>query len=135
MTTSVNKYIAAAMTIGLVWTQSTTAAHAAVTDYEFQLIQKSVKQGHKVEVAVRLVDKRNGSPVPDAVVFAQRIDMAPDGMEMMAAPIKPLPSAEPGTYKFEAALSMEGRWRLSLVAKVQGETGTLENKLVVEVLP
>ena len=117
MTTSVNKYIAAAMTIGLVWTQSTTAAHAAVTDYEFQLIQKSVKQGQKV------------------VVFAQRIDMAPDGMEMMAAPIKPLPSAEPGTYKFEAALSMEGRWRLSLVAKVQGETGTLENKLVVEVLP
>jgi hypothetical protein len=26
---------------------------------------------------------------------------------------------------------MEGRWQLSLGAKVQGETGTVDNKLVI----
>lgn len=135
MSSLTSKYVAVATMIGLVWMQPTTAVHAAITDYEFQLIQKEVKQGQKVEVAVRLVDKRNGSSVPDAVIFAQRIDMAPDGMAMMAAPIRVLPSTEPGTYRFEADLSMEGRWQLSLAAKVQGEADTLESKLVVEVSP
>ena len=27
---------------------------------------------------------------------------------------------------------MQGRWRLSLAAKVQGETGTVEDKLVLQ---
>ena len=39
-------------------------------------------------VAVRLVDKRSGKPVPDAVIFAKRIDMAPDGMPTMDSPIE-----------------------------------------------
>jgi subtilisin-like proprotein convertase family protein len=30
---------------------------------------------------------------------------------------------------------MEGRWQLSLAAKVQGETGTVESKLVLKVVP
>ena len=42
------------------------------------------------------------------------------------------PGSEPGTYRFKANFSMAGRWQLSLGAKVQGETGTLENKLVIQ---
>jgi hypothetical protein len=42
-----------------------------------------------------------------------------------------MPGNEPGTYRFKANFSMAGRWQLSLGAKVQGETGTVENKLVV----
>jgi YtkA-like len=53
-------------------------------------------------------------------------------MAMMAAPIEQLPSTEPGVYRFKTDLSMEGRWQLSLAAKVQGETGTVENKLVIQ---
>ena len=66
------------------------------------------------------------------MIFATRIDMAPDGMEMMASKIEALPSTEPGTYRFKANLSMEGGWRFSLGAKVQGETGTIENELVLQ---
>ena len=33
--------------------------------------------------------------------------------------------------RFKAAFGMEGRWQLSLGAKVQGETGTVESKLVI----
>jgi hypothetical protein len=54
---------------------------------------------------------------------------------MMASPIEALPATEPGTYRFKADLIMAGGWRLSLGAKVQGETGTLENKLILKAVP
>jgi len=46
--------------------------------------------------------------------------------------VTPMPGTEPGTYRFKASFSMEGRWQLSLGAKVQGETGTVDNKLVIK---
>ena len=107
------------------------SALADTKDYEFQLIDKEVKKGEAV-IAVKLVHKPSGRAIPDAVIFAKRIDMGPDGMEMMAAPIKAVSSTEPGIYRFKTDLSMAGRWALSLGAKVQGETGTLENKLIVK---
>lgn len=110
-------------------------ALADIKDYEFRLAQSELKQGNGVIVTVQLVDKRSGKPVPDAVIFATRIDMAPDGMEMMASPIEAIPSPEPGTYRFKTNLTMAGGWRLSLGAKVQGETGTLENKLILKAVP
>ena len=98
-------------------------------------MQKEIEEGDDAVVAVRLVDKRTGKPVPDAVIFAKRIDMAPDGMPTMTAPLEQLPSTEPGVYRFKTSLAMEGGWQLSLGAKVQGETGTVENKLVLKATP
>jgi hypothetical protein len=80
---------------------------------------------------VRLVDKTSGKAISDAVIFASRLDMTPDGMQEMVTKVSPMPGTEPGTYRFKANFSMAGRWQLSLGAKVQGETGTVENKLVV----
>ena len=108
---------------------------ARVQDYEFQLVQGEVKRGDGAIIAVRLVNKGSGKPVPDAVISAKRIDMAPDGMADMAGRIEQLPSTEPGVYRFKANLSMQGSWQLSLAAKVQGENGTVESKLVLKVLP
>ena len=105
------------------------AARADIKDFEFQLVKNEVKQGDAV-VDVRLVDKRTAKPVPEAVIFAKRLDMAPDSMEEMTSKIEQMPSPEPGVYRFKAKLSMAGGWRLSLGAKIQGETGTVENKLV-----
>jgi YtkA-like len=107
---------------------------ADIKDYEFQLVQSEMKKGDGAVVEVRLVDKRTAKPVPDAVIFARRIDMAPDGMPTMTAPLEQLPSTEPGVYRFRTNLMMEGGWRLSLGAKVQGETGTVEDKLVLKAL-
>ena len=84
---------------------------------------------------MRLVNKKTGKLVPNAVIFAKRIDMAPDGMADMTPRIEQLPSTEPGVYRFKANLSMEGRWQLSVAAKVQGETGTVESKLVIKAAP
>lgn len=107
------------------------SARAEINNYEFRLVQPTVKAGADGIVTVRLVDKTTGKAVPDAVIFATRFDMAPDGMQEMATKVTPMPGTEPGTYRFKASFSMAGRWQLSLGAKVQGETGTVENKLVV----
>lgn len=120
--------------IGIAVAGSATFAHADIKDYEFQLVDKTVRKGDAV-ISVRLVHKPDGKPVPDAVIFAKRMDMAPDGMETMKTTIEPMPSTEPGIYKFKADVTMEGGWQLSLAAKVQGETGTVENKLVIKATP
>jgi hypothetical protein len=112
-----------------------SASFADIRDYEFQLVQTNVKQGDGAIVAVRLIDKRSGKAILDAVIFATRIDMAPDGMPTMTAPIETLPSTEPGVYRFKTNLMMAGGWQLSLAAKIQGENGTLENKLVLKAVP
>jgi YtkA-like len=110
---------------------SGTAALADVKDYRFELVDQMVKAGPDRVITVRLTNTRTGKPVPDAVIFATRLDMAPDAMQEMATRVTPVPAAEPGTYKFKATFGMEGRWQLSLGAKVQGETGTVEGKLVI----
>lgn len=120
--------------IGIAMTGSATLAGAEIKDYEFQLIDKTVKKGDAI-ISVRLIHKPDSKPVSDAVIFAKRLDMAPDGMETMKTTIEPMPSAEPGVYKFKAAVTMEGGWQLSLGAKVQGETGTVESKLVIKATP
>ncbi|TXM95604.1 FixH family protein [Methylobacterium sp. WL116] len=104
-------------------------ALAGIKDYAFELTRTEAKVGEAV-LSVRLVDKRTGKPVPDAVIFAKRIDMAPDSMDEMTSTIEQISSTEPGLYRFKAKLTMAGGWRLSLGAKVQGETGTVEDKLV-----
>lgn len=110
-------------------------AFADIKNYEFQLTRTELKQGDGVVVTVRLIDKRTGKAVPDAVIFASRIDMEPDGMATMSSKLEPLPSPEPGSYSFRTNLIMEGGWRLSLGAKVQGEDGTLESRLVLKATP
>jgi YtkA-like len=107
------------------------AALADIKDYEFRLVQPTVQVGSDRVVTVQLMNKKTGKPVPDAVIFATRLDMAPDAMEEMVTKVAPVPASEPGSYSFKARFSMEGRWQLSLGAKVQGETGTVDNKLVI----
>jgi len=109
-------------------------AYADIKDYEFQLVDKEARKANGAVVAVRLIDRRSGKAVPDAVIFARRIDMSPDGMATMTAPLEPLPSTGPGIYRFKTNLTMEGGWLLSLAAKIQGETGTLDSKLLLKVL-
>ena len=118
-------FAAAAVTIAMA-----ASAWADVKDYEFQLVSKEVSKGDAV-IAVKLVHKPSGRAIPDAVIFAKRMDMAPDGMGEMQAKLDPVPGGEPGTYQFKTNLDMAGRWALTLGAKVQGETGTVQTKLIV----
>ena len=130
-TTPFSRALRAAL-VGIAVTGTATVAFADVKNYEFKLVEPTIKAGPDRTVTVRLVDKTTGKPVPDAVIFATRLDMAPDGMQEMATKVTAMPGTEPGTYRFKATFGMAGRWQLSLGAKVQGETGTVESKLVIQ---
>jgi plastocyanin len=103
---------------------------AGASDYVFEPVKAEVKKGDDVVVAVRLKHKATGKPVTDAVIFQKRIDMSPDAMGEMASPLTPVHSTEPGVYSFKTDLSMQGRWLLSIAAKVQGEPETVVGKII-----
>ena len=118
--------------IGIAVIGSAAIARADIKDYEFRLVEPTIAVGKDKTVTVQLVNKKTGKTVPDAVIFTTRLDMAPEGMPEMATKITVDPTAaEPGSYKLKATFGMEGRWQLSLGAKVQGETGTVQSKLVI----
>ena len=110
----------------------TTAVLAGASDYAFEPVAAEMKKGDDVTVAVRLIHKPSGKPVPDAVIIRTRVDMAPDGMADMESPVSLLPAKEPGVYAFKTDLPMAGRYQVSLAAKVQGERETVVGKVIVK---
>ncbi len=112
-----------------------TNAYAAATDYRFELVEREIAEGPEAIVAVRLIDERTREPVRGAIIFATRLDMAPEGMETMTAAVEAVPSTEPGVYRFKTNLGMEGGWRFRLAAKLQGEAETVQGELVLKAIP
>ena len=104
---------------------------AKAGDFTFEPVKAEMKKGDDVTVAVRLVNKKTGKAVPDAVIIRMRMDMAPEGMGEMTSPVKPLPSTEPGVYAFKTDLTMAGRWQFTVAAKVQGEPDTVTGVVIV----
>ena len=88
-----------AVLIGIAVIGSAGIARADIKDYEFRLVEPTVPVGKDKIVTVQLVNKTTGKPVPDAVIFATRLDMAPEGMPEMVAKIV----GEPGSYRFKVA--------------------------------
>lgn len=125
-----SKFSAAAVAATL--SLAATAAMAGAGDYAFEPVNPEMKKGDDVTLAVRLTNKQTGKPVPDAVIFKTRVDMAPDGMAEMESAVAPLPSKEPGVYAFKTDLPMAGRYQVTLSAKVQGEPDTVTGKVIVE---
>jgi len=122
------KFALAAPVFAVAMSLSNTAFGAA-NDYLFEPVKAEVTKGNGVVVTVRLVHKPTGKPVSDAVIFSPRIDMSPEGMATMAAPLTPVAGGEPGTYSFKTDLVMAGGWLLSLSDKVQGEPETVQCKI------
>ena len=61
------------------------AAMAGANDFEFQPVSAEIKNGAAAELAVRLIDKRTGKPVPGAVLFRTCLDMSPESVGEMLA--------------------------------------------------
>ena len=107
-----------------------TAAYAAKGEYVFEPVAVEVRNGKDSELAVRIVHKPSGKPVEGAVIFRSRLDMSPDSMGEMTAKHTARPSKEPGVYRFRADLTMAGGWAFKLMAKVPGESETIEGTVV-----
>jgi hypothetical protein len=105
---------------------------AAPNDYRFELVHAQPVGPGKTTVTIRLVHLPDSTPVAGAVLFESKTDMGPGGMAEMTGKVSPLPSDQPGTYRFQVETGMAGKWQLALGAKVQGETGTVRGNLVYE---
>ena len=108
-------------------------AQSAPQDYAFKIIGSALLPGDGVTISVSLTDLRTNTPVADAVIFTTRLDMAPEGMEGMTAPVEAVPSNIPGEYRFKVDLAMAGNWRFQIAAKVQGEAETVQGALILGV--
>jgi hypothetical protein len=105
---------------------------AAPNDYRFELVQAQPAGAGKTAVTVRLVHVPDSKPVAGAVLFETKSDMGPSGMAEMAGKVSPLPSDQPGLYRFQIESGMAGKWQLALGAKVQGEAGTVRGTVAYE---
>lgn len=116
--------------VGLVIAATSSTAFAAATDFAFEPVKVEVKHGMGSELAVKLIDKRTGKPVEGAVLFRTRLDMSPDSMGEMTAKHAAVPTTEPGVYRFKADFTMAGGWAFKIMAKVPGETETVQATVV-----
>src|ERR1700719_1180705 len=118
-----------------IFTASTLVAAyglAAPNDYRFELVHAQPVGPGKTTVTIRLVHLPDSTPVAGAVLFESKTDMGPGGMAEMTGKVSPLPSDQPGIYRFQIETGMTGKWALNLGAKVQGEAGTVRGNLVYE---
>ena len=118
--------VAASFALALV----ATAAYAAKGDYVFEPVAVEVRSGSGSELAVRIIHKPSGKPVEGVVLFRTRLDGSPHNMASMTAKHTALPSSEPGVYKFRADFTMAGNWAFKLMAKVPGESETIEGTVI-----
>ncbi len=122
--------LGSAALLGLALGSGSPAAWAGAADYAFEPVRAEVKNGAGSELAVRLVHKPSGKPVTGAVLFRTRLDMGPDDMASMTAKHEVVPSTGAGVYRFKADLSMAGGWAFRVMAKVPGETDTVQGTVV-----
>jgi Cu(I)/Ag(I) efflux system membrane fusion protein len=99
------------------------AVDAEASSYRFEAVSAAVPVGKAVRVAARLVGP-DGRPVPiqSVVVTSTRLDMGPDGMAMMEAPLRPITADGSGIFAFETDIVMAGQWALTIEAAKPGET-------------
>ena len=123
------KFVPTIAAIAVAWSMLTGAAFAGANDYTFELVKAVVKKGNGVILTMRLINKPTGKPVSDAVIISSHIDMTPEGMPTMTAPVKSAAGGELGSYSFKTDLPMAGSWLLTVSAKVQGEQETVIRKV------
>ena len=72
---------------------------AGRNDYAFEPVKTEIKRGDDVVLAVRLIHKRPRKPIANAMIVVIHVDMAPDGMKEITAPLIASPSSEPDDGK------------------------------------
>jgi Cu(I)/Ag(I) efflux system membrane fusion protein len=96
------------------------AVHGQTSSLTWQAVHPNVPTGKGVRVEVRLVAPDAKTAAEGVTVTSTRIDMGPDGMATMTAPLRPVAASSPGGIAFETDLPMAGRWALTISGTVRG---------------
>jgi predicted metal-binding membrane protein len=105
---------------------------AGPNDYRFEVVEVQAAGPGKTTVAVRLVHVPDKKPVEGAVILESKTDMGPSGMVEMSGKVTPLPSNQPGLYRFLTDTGMAGKWELILGAKLRGETDMIRGVIIYD---
>jgi membrane fusion protein, copper/silver efflux system len=98
---------------------------------KWQTAAVNVPIGEDVRIDVNLIDG-NDNPVSKTItVTSSRIDMGPDGMPTMTAPLRAAGSVQPGTVSFLTKLPSAGRWSLTLTANVAGGAQAITGSVII----
>jgi Cu(I)/Ag(I) efflux system membrane fusion protein len=96
----------------------------------FEAVKSEVPVGKNVRVELKLVGLSPPPAMQDISVEALRLDMGPEGMAAMAAPLKPVPAATPGVLAFQTDLIMAGRWSFSITARIKGQAAPVSSTVI-----
>jgi Cu(I)/Ag(I) efflux system membrane fusion protein len=99
----------------------------------WEAVQADVSTGKSVRLEVRLAGVKAPPAASDITVTSKRLDMGPDGMESMTAPLKQVAATTPGVVAFETDIPMAGRWALTITAKVDGQPEPVSGTVVFTV--
>lgn len=117
----------AAVAVLLAGASPTLAAPATTQAYRFALAGPAVPAGVKRHaVSVRIVHAADNKPVVDATITSAQLDMGPENMASMTAPVREIPDTRPGVYTFSFDDNMvwaeRAKWALTITAKVKGQS-------------
>lgn len=99
--------------------------------YRFEPIAQEVLVGKSSRIEVRVLDA-TGKSVPSKSISVQsvRLDMGPDGMAAMDAPLSQIDGSTRDALAFEGDISMAGRWALTITVAVEGSKTPLTETIV-----
>ena len=86
----------------------------------FEAVKPEVPVGKDIRMVLKIVGIDPAPVSTNVTIEKARLDMGPDGMEAMVAPLKPVPGAPPGVLAYQADLAMAGRWAFSITARIKG---------------
>jgi len=96
----------------------------------FEAVKADVPVGKNVRVELKLTGITPPPALSDITVDAARLDMGPDGMAAMAAPLKPIAGTPPGVIAYTTDLVMAGRWAFHITAKVKGRKDPVKSTVI-----
>jgi Cu(I)/Ag(I) efflux system membrane fusion protein len=98
--------------------------------YRWEAVTPEVAAAPGQRLSIRLIGPE-GAVVQGAEIISTRLDMAPEGMAAMDAPLVPDGIGEAGTFSYRADFAMAGRWALHLKARLPGQSEFLTGEIVL----
>lgn len=96
----------------------------------FTAVRPEVPAGRSIRIELRLAGL-NPAPAPEEITVEKaRLDMGPDGMAAMAAPLNPLPGGAPGIVAYQTDLAMAGRWAFTITARIAGRKDPVTSTVI-----
>lgn len=96
----------------------------------FEAVKTEVPVGKNVRIELKVTGVTPPPVSTDITIEKQRLDMGPDGMETMTAPLKPVIGSTRGVIAFDADFVMAGQWALNITAQIKGQAAPVTSTII-----